>query len=1616
MGKRGWLKTKQIVIMLLATVLLVFHAPVSANAEEQLNGLAVGADGAWAYFVNGVVDTGYTGLVQNAEGTWYVKNGYLDWNYTDLFCAADGWYYVMGGRVPTEYTGLVRNEEGLWYVENGVIDWTHTALVNSADGWFYVLNGRVTEEYTGLIRNDAGLWYVAGGKLDESHTDLVSSVDGWFYVMDGRVTEEYTGLVSNDKGTWYIDNGMLNWNYSGLVSSVDGWFYVQEGRVPEEYVGLVANDAGNWYVQNGTISFAYEGLVGDATGWWYVQGSQVNKDYTGLATNENGTWYVQNGGIDLTYAGTVTIDGKEYEVSGGAIVGGTNDEEPSVGDVVTTTNSDGIRFESTFNEAGYLVEQRYYDANGVLLGLNMVEEYYESGRVKRINCEDMAGNALGFVSYSYKNGKLTKRILSNTTGSKNFHLAEYMGVNTSGTIICSFHEAVSGTKVSTSYNTDGSFDYRWEYNANEVLVRTIGTVTSGNAGKLVGYVVTDMKDGNKEKVTYFDLSGMVEYVYAYEYDANGKETKCTQYNGDGTISVRKFTEYHANGQAKKVTVYRGKEEKIESVSEYDEAGELVKLIVYSYLSDDELWQITFEEYTAGKLTKQTVCDANGVAWYSYAYEYDEVGREIKLTYYEGDGSIGYYGITEYYDDGNEKQYTKYYADGATNTIIRYDENGVKYERIEYYYKWDDAVTYEVTNYDVEGNIIKRAEYYDDGSMIFYCLYERYENGEIKQEMRYNSEEDITDIWKYTESGDLEEEVCYYYDNEGVLKFYTVEKYGENGETIVKAKYDAESKLLTYEAYEREYNESGQLVEYIIKDEFGKVLSKESYEYNTSGETVKYVYYDYDEAGNIVSGKAREYFPNGETKREEVYGEKGCIIKVTEYGEDGNITKHMNYDTNGEIISGYTRERYEDGRIKQSINYGTGGSILRVYEENEDGTKNKEINFHEDGTIDYGSETEYYLDGVKKQIIAYGEGGRTDYIYKYDENGVTTEYTEYGYNFSSGEFLYCRKMEYDVLGQVIKETEYDVNGEIESVTLYKWDSVGNPLSEMRYDASGNLLFGEEYEYHSNGEVKKRTDYGISGRLSAVLQYDDAGIMTQREQWYYNGDGILQSKAVWLFDGEKEVSYMKYDAFGNILSGVEYEYYENGELKKTISYGANGKISGVSQYDETGACTESKSYDYNEDGTIEDIQVFQYADGRMLSNMIYDAKGSIISGWSWEYHTNGKKAQEKEYSSFGITEIYQYDTEGNTIAYVKYSYADSGEMTAYRIVENNPDGDGITTIRCTKDMWYDAEGNIISGFYYELYEDGTPKTKMGYYTPWSDKTYVEKYSKEGKITEYTESCYSRESELLLCHFIKQYNQEEVLIKHTQYDYDYKSGELSNCFIKQYDDAGNMMEESYYDNLDNVTSRTIYERNDLRQLVKEFYYGANEVLKSFKTYEYHANGVVKEEIAYGEGGRTEYIYKYDETGLKIEYTRYTYDWSSGEFLDCYKEEYNAYGQMIKETEYDETGEVLSTKEIEYDVSGALLTEIWLDADGNVTSECNYEYYSNGTQKKVTYYEDNKLQWIYEYTEQGILVKYTRYLYYGSEEPQYYSVENYDAETGKIVERLVYRADGSLYSHETY
>ena len=206
----------------------------------------------WWYIRDGYLDWNYTGLAQNENGWWYIRDGYLDWNYTGLVQNENGWWYVRNGALDWNYTGVAENENGQWYIRNGALDWGYTGLAQDANGSHYVVNGMVN-------------WSEADpeeAKLRE-HTEKVYSKVGrdlracFNWVVNNMTYERYYGHLTPPSGytrcQWYSMKAFEN--HKGNCYSYAGAFYYLAKYLgyDAEYVEGQVTKRGGGYTPHGWV-------------------------------------------------------------------------------------------------------------------------------------------------------------------------------------------------------------------------------------------------------------------------------------------------------------------------------------------------------------------------------------------------------------------------------------------------------------------------------------------------------------------------------------------------------------------------------------------------------------------------------------------------------------------------------------------------------------------------------------------------------------------------------------------------------------------------------------------------------------------------------------------------------------------------------------------------------------------------------------------------------------------------------------------------------------------------------------------------------------------------------------------------------------------------------------------------------------------------------------------------------------------------------------------------------------------------------------------------------------------------------------------------------------------
>lgn len=171
----------------------------------------------------------------------------------------------------------------------------------------------------------------------------------------------------------------------------------------------------------------------------------------------------------------------------------------------------------------------------------------------------------------------------------------------------------------------------------------------------------------------------------------------------------------------------------------------------------------------------------------------------------------------------------------------------------------------------------------------------------------------------------------------------------------------------------------------------------------------------------------------------------CISTDTSRDADGMVmaVTYTVYDEHDSIIAMIGESSYYYG-----------------YEYDEDGNIIKEYNNWSDSIVEYE-----YKDGLVVKMHYIGRDGQTfDELYEYDEHGTQIKTTLYNESLDDASITTV-KPEYDEQGLLIRETDYD--------------------------SEGNAYSVDEYEYNDKGEIVKETSAYNGSEITREYILDERG---------------------------------------------------------------------------------------------------------------------------------------------------------------------------------------------------------------------------------------------------------------------------------------------------------------------------------------------------------------------------------------------------------------------------------------------------------------------------------------------------------------------------------------------
>jgi hypothetical protein len=145
-----------------------------------------------------------------------------------------------------------------------------------------------------------------------------------------------------------------------------------------------------------------------------------------------------------------------------------------------------------------------------------------------------------------------------------------------------------------------------------------------------------------------------------------------------------------------------------------------------------------------------------------------------------------------------------------------------------------------------------------------------------------------------------------------------------------------------------------------------------------------------------------------------------------------------------------------------------------------------------------------------------------YTYSHDANGNITKIVSRDLYSNVDSTVYT----YDVSTNLITKKVYDLNGSLETESLFDNSIGGKVIERMYFSEEGGIVYKNKYTYDTDGNMTERTHYNSEGVIeyTTIFEYTD-GNVTHEKIMYSNGE---------------------------IELAMVYSYNENGHRTGAISY--------------------------------------------------------------------------------------------------------------------------------------------------------------------------------------------------------------------------------------------------------------------------------------------------------------------------------------------------------------------------------------------------------------------------------------------------------------------------------
>ncbi|REJ81603.1 MAG: hypothetical protein DWQ44_10710 [Bacteroidetes bacterium] len=249
------------------------------------------------------------------------------------------------------------------------------------------------------------------------------------------------------------------------------------------------------------------------------------------------------------------------------------------------------------------------------------------------------------------------------------------------------------------------------------------------------------------------------------------------------------------------------------------------------------------------------------------------------------------------------------------------------------------------------------------------------------------------------------------------------------------------------------------------------------------------------------------------------------------------------------------------------------------------------------------------------------------------------------------------------------------------TIMEMDEKGNLLSESKFDPEGELEEKNSYIYDADGRLLEHVLLFALEDVTEkrVLKRNEKGMLLEETKYYGDDSG---ERSEYAYNEKDEVVEIKnYDEDGEYVWSEYFSYDSDGSLTEKVKKDREGQIQEHVKFVLTDPKSVIEEHDLKPDGSLNVKTVMEFNEkGKEIVSKQYTADGKLIAAVLTEYDENGN-VSEKKYRDFYSKTL-------------RFTYDENNNMTSQELF----DGTGLLLRKNVYE--YDDNGNMLTEQNFEL----------------------------------------------------------------------------------------------------------------------------------------------------------------------------------------------------------------------------------------------------------------------------------------------------------------------------